>query len=88
MFEMQRINGVFATIGGNETLAAVMKDPSVTIALKGHSHKPLIVSDNNTLVVNPGSTAFAIPRSKSWVPTVAIVDTATMHAEIVDLPKN
>jgi putative phosphoesterase len=50
--------------------------------LLGHTHKPVVDSNDNRLIVNPGSTAFSIPRSKVWVPTVAIIDTTSRSATI------
>ncbi len=67
------------------TLKKVMKDESVRIVLRGHSHKPLIEKQDDKLIVNPGSTAFSIPRSKQWRPSVAIVDTDKGSAELVYL---
>ncbi|HEX8390683.1 MAG TPA: metallophosphoesterase [Candidatus Saccharimonadales bacterium] len=64
------------------TLRRVMESDEYDVVLLGHTHKPLIMHEANTLIVNPGSTAFAIPRSKSWKPTVAIVDLVTVSADM------
>lgn len=64
------------------TMRRVVADESYSIVLLGHSHKPKINYDQAKLIVNPGSTAFSIPRSKSWLPSVAIVNTDTLSAEI------
>jgi putative phosphoesterase len=61
-------------------IKSILKDlqnsTTTDILFLGHSHKPLIKYENSQLIVNPGSTAFSIPRSTSWKPSVAIVDTA------------
>lgn len=49
----------------------------------GHSHKPRDERLDGLHIVNPGSTAFSIPRSKTWQPTIAIYDTETDQAEII-----
>ena len=61
----------------------IIASPPYDVFLRGHSHKPLITKESSLLTVNPGSTAFAIPRSKTWQPTVAVVDTTAMRAEII-----
>ena len=70
------------------TLRNLLQNTSYDLLLLGHTHKPLISRSEHTIVVNPGSTAFAIPRSKLWVPTVAIVDTQSLDAEIISLDNN
>lgn len=67
------------------TLRRLVADEACSILLLGHSHKPLIERTGSRLVVNPGSTAFAIPRSKTWRPSVAIVDTVAPAAELAYL---
>jgi putative phosphoesterase len=67
------------------TLRKVRADSSYDIVLLGHTHKPKIEEEPGRLIVNPGSTAFAIPRSRLWLPTIAIVDTSSMSASIVEL---
>ncbi|MDB5181842.1 MAG: metallophosphoesterase [Candidatus Saccharibacteria bacterium] len=47
----------------------------------GHSHKPRYDRIDDKVILNPGSTAFAIPRSKSWRASVAIYDTNAHEAE-------
>jgi putative phosphoesterase len=64
------------------TLRKVRTDDSYDIVCLGHTHKPLIENVDSILLVNPGSTAFSIPRSKTWRPTVAIIDTVTLQADI------
>lgn len=65
------------------TFKKVLEDSEVKIILRGHSHKPLIENQTGKLIVNPGSTAFSIPRSKTWRPSVGIVDTKKMEAELI-----
>jgi putative phosphoesterase len=64
------------------TLRKLRARDTIDVLILGHSHKPLIENDGTKLIVNPGSTAFAIPRSKTWVPTIAILDTVTITATI------
>jgi len=66
----------------------VLKDQYATtdILFTGHTHKPRVEQVDTTFIVNPGSTAFAIPRSKTWKATVAIVETDPLSARIVELP--
>ena len=64
------------------TLRKVLANDAYSIVMLGHTHKPKIVTHENKLVINPGSTAFSIPRSKTWSPSVAIVDTDTHEASI------
>jgi putative phosphoesterase len=52
----------------------------------GHTHKPKIETNGNTLLINPGSTAFAIPRSREWKPTVVLLDIEKNAATIQILP--
>jgi len=67
------------------TLRKVRDDDSYDIVFLGHTHKPRIEEANEKLIINPGSTAFSIPRSKTWLPTVAVLDTDTMTARIVTI---
>lgn len=64
------------------TLRKVTTNPSYDLVLLGHTHKPRITIEDGRLIVNPGSTAFSIPRSKDWKPSVAIVDSDTLTAKI------
>jgi putative phosphoesterase len=64
------------------TRQKVVENDAYDVVLLGHTHKPLIVNEHKKLIINPGSTAFAIPRSKSWLPSVALLDLKTMTAEI------
>jgi putative phosphoesterase len=64
------------------TLSAVRSEAYDIICL-GHTHKPIIEHSGPALIVNPGSTAFSIPRSAAWRPSVAVLDTDTLTAEII-----
>lgn len=64
------------------TLRRLVADTSYDLLLTGHTHKPLIEHEGPKLVINPGSTAFSIPRRKE-ARTVAIYDTLRHHAELV-----
>lgn len=64
------------------TLRKLLTDPTYDVVLLGHSHKPLITEQIGKLIVNPGSTAFAIPRSKTWKPSVAIIHLESLAATI------
>lgn len=79
-------NKVIALHGHHKpTLKNALQNESARIILRGHSHKELIEKQDNKLIVNPGSTAFSIPRSKQWRPSVAIVDTEKVSAELIYL---
>ena len=71
--------------GHHKPTLRTVRGSGAEIILLGHTHKPLIERTDTSLIVNPGSTAFAIPRSKIWRPSVAIVNTAKLTAEIVYL---
>jgi putative phosphoesterase len=65
------------------TLKELRASPRYDLLFLGHTHKPLIETVDSMTVINPGSTAFSIPRSKQWKPTVALLDTesrsTTLH---------
>ncbi|MBS0208308.1 MAG: metallophosphoesterase [Planctomycetes bacterium] len=53
------------------------------VVVFGHTHKPSVVRDgDDRLLINPGETSGWTYRR----PTVAVLDTATMSVEIVELP--
>ena len=68
------------------TLRNVRSNSTYDVAFLGHTHKPRIEMKDETLIINPGSTAFSIPRSKAFSPTVALLDTQTMKATLHTLP--
>jgi uncharacterized protein len=51
------------------------------LLLLGHSHKPRYDIVDARVIVNPGSTAFSIPRSKDWQASVAVYDTVEHQVE-------
>jgi putative phosphoesterase len=53
------------------------------VLLLGHSHKPRHERLGDLQVINPGSTAFAIPRRKDWQASVALYNTKTSHCNIL-----
>lgn len=59
------------------TLRNLLLNDTLHVIFLGHTHKPVVTTDG-PLIINPGSTAFAIPRSKTWQPSVVVLDTATM----------
>lgn len=58
-------------------------ESSNDLILIGHSHKPFLETAEGRTIINPGSTAFAIPRSKTWRGSVALYDTKRREAEIM-----
>lgn len=85
IFEMPLAShGLLAAYHGHHkpTLRKVLADDRYRAICLGHSHKPLIDDTGGKLIVNPGSTAFSIPRQKSWRPSVAIIDTSQLVAHI------
>ncbi|HSH31624.1 MAG TPA: YfcE family phosphodiesterase [Candidatus Saccharimonadales bacterium] len=67
------------------TLASLVNSRHYDIVLTGHSHKASAQPADSTLVVNPGSTAFCIPRRKQDLSSVAIYDTRLHLAQIIFL---
>jgi putative phosphoesterase len=63
------------------TLRRLMSDEAIDVLMTGHSHKPLIQQAGHLLVINPGSTAFSIPRRRE-PRSVAIFDTQTRQAKL------
>lgn len=84
VFEFELENRKIALYHGHHkpTLRKVLAETSYDIILLGHTHKPRIEQSDSQLVINPGSTAFSIPRSKEWVASVALVDTLDFTASI------
>lgn len=63
------------------TLSRLAADPDIDVLFTGHTHKPLIYAHAGKLIVNPGSTAFSIPRSRT-PRSVAIYDSVMHTAEL------
>jgi uncharacterized protein len=66
------------------TLRKVAESDEYDVLFLGHTHKPRISLDHK-LIINPGSVAFSIPRSKAFMPTVAILDTVAMKAALHEI---
>lgn len=64
------------------TLKRLLLDTDDVLCL-GHSHKPRYDRLDDKVILNPGSTALAIPRSKTWQASVAIYDSQSHEAEFV-----
>ncbi|PLS81600.1 hypothetical protein CYG49_01730 [Candidatus Saccharibacteria bacterium] len=64
------------------TLKRLIDTMDYDALLTGHTHKPRIDEVDQRLIINPGSTAFSIPRKKE-PRSVAIYDTSTHSAEIL-----
>ncbi len=69
------------------TLRSVLAEP-YDVLLLGHSHKPRYDRLDQKIILNPGSTAFAIPRSKAWQASVAIYDSQAHEAEFIYFAPN
>jgi putative phosphoesterase len=84
VFEMQISDRTMAIYHGHHapTLRKVRTDESYDVLFLGHTHKPKIENTGGTIIVNPGSTAFSIPRSRLWQPTVVLVDTNSLQATL------
>lgn len=62
------------------TLKKLLLEDSNVLCL-GHSHKPRYDRIDNKIILNPGSTAFSIPRSKNFKGSIAIYDTVKHEAD-------
>lgn len=51
----------------------------------GHTHRPQVTAFGDTLVVNPGSCAFELPRTTENITTVAVYDADANSADIIEL---
>jgi putative phosphoesterase len=86
VLEVRIAGKFFAAYHGHHkpTLRRVLDETDYDALFLGHSHKPRDERLPNGLhVINPGSTAFAIPRRKDWQPTVVIYNTVTDRGELV-----
>ncbi|MFA5925480.1 MAG: metallophosphoesterase [Parcubacteria group bacterium] len=76
--------GVFH--GDDENMNACLTESQMfDVLCLGHTHKPLIGQKGKTLVVNPGSLIGYMAETGIQPATVALYDTATKKAEIIDL---
>jgi putative phosphoesterase len=64
------------------TLARLTQQTNYDVLFTGHTHKPLIQKIDNRLIINPGSTAFSIPRRKE-PRSVAVYDTSLHAAKLI-----
>ena len=64
-----------------ELLASLVRRGGYTAVVHGHSHRPGITREGNTLVVNPG----AVSGYLTGRCTVALLETEGMAVEIIDL---
>lgn len=55
------------------------------VLLYGHTHQPVVARVNGTLVVNPGSIGEGRPGTDGYICSFAVLDLASLTAEIVDL---
>jgi len=55
------------------------------LVLYGHTHRPLIRQIGSVLVVNPGSVGEGRPADHGFVRSCAVLDLASLAAEIIDL---
>lgn len=56
----------------------------ISVVISGHTHRPLITTDNNILYINPGSAGPV--RSNLPVSAALLhVDGATLHPELIEL---
>jgi len=77
-FEIEEL--ALCVIHDDSLIKPLMKKPAADIIIYGHLHEPKVVKDK-CLVVNPGECCgYLTGRS-----TIAILDTETLHVEILDL---
>lgn len=67
------------------TLDALIRSKKYDVVFTGHTHIPGIEQVGEVLVLNPGTTCFAIDSESEIEPTVAIYDSTTNTAEIVKI---
>lgn len=86
ILEFELAGKAFAAYHGHHrpTLNRLLGAARYDAVFLGHSHKPRAERLANGLhVINPGSTAFAIPRRKGWQASVVIYDTVGDEAEFI-----
>lgn len=64
------------------TLRRMLQEMQYDVLLTGHTHKPLIQQTEHMLVINPGSTAFSIPRRKE-LRSVAVYASLAHQAKLI-----
>ncbi|MFW2829182.1 metallophosphoesterase family protein [Sphingomonas sp. ID0503] len=55
------------------------------VILYGHTHQPVVTRLGERLIVNPGSTGEGRPTDAGFVRSCAVLDLATLSAEVIDL---
>jgi uncharacterized protein len=68
-----------------ELLSATIESQDFDAVCTGHTHRAKVTKFGETLIINPGSTAFEMPFNKQNITTVGIYDTKTNSADIVEL---
>ncbi len=87
LLEFEEKNLSFGVYHGHnkKKLNEMIQSQIYQVILTGHTHKPKIETYGNTLVINPGSTSFSIPRSKNFKGSIAILDLDNFNHEILYL---
>lgn len=65
------------------TLQKLIESEINDVLFTGHTHKPRIVQEGRTLIINPGSTAFTIPRTKNSPPSVVVYSSERNDGKII-----
>lgn len=63
------------------SLESYVKERKYDVIIFGHTHKPVVLHKNSSLIINPGETGGWVTGKK----TVASLDTDTLQAEIIAL---
>jgi putative phosphoesterase len=71
----------FALVHEPDAVEALAASQMYDIVIYGHTHRPIITKQNNTMILNPGKTA----RLHKGTATVALLNTETLQAELVEL---
>jgi putative phosphoesterase len=88
VLEFEYGNKKFAVYHGDnkKILDDLIESRHYDVVLTGHTHKARKEFTKGTLVINPGSTAFQIPRVKgNGLTSVAVYDTSTTTSQIIYL---
>jgi uncharacterized protein len=68
-----------------KTLAELVSSQRYDCIFTGHTHKAVIEKIGKTTLLNPGSTAFTIPRQKDMTLTIGLFDTESSTAQLVNI---
>lgn len=76
-------NRKIAMIHGTDEaiVKALVKCGDYQLVIRGHTHKPGIIRDDKTLLLNPGTPSGYLSKEK----TIAIVDLSEMEIQIINL---